>query len=299
MEQVLKKEKQIQAKPIMKWAGGKTQMLGDIMPKIPQKYGKYIEPFIGGGALFFALSPDKAIIADSNPELINMYRQVADNVEIVVSYLKKYKNTKEDFYEVRSLDWLKLKKEEAAARTIYLNKTCFNGLYRVNKKGQFNVPFGKYKAPNFCDAEALYTASDVLKKATITCGDYLSVLKEYAEPVDLDELLGDLTLKKLNEIFKEVMKRQVDKIDPVRSKFGKIEKEEVTVSDKFIYIHEYMHTHHKFSFRQLLEKQKSKMHIVVTFLAVLEMMKLGEIRVEQEETCGEIMIERVEEAYGN
>ena len=90
MEQVLKKEKQIQAKPIMKWAGGKTQMLGDIMPKIPQKYGKYIEPFIGGGALFFALSPDKAIIADSNPELINMYRQVADNVEAVISHLKKY-----------------------------------------------------------------------------------------------------------------------------------------------------------------------------------------------------------------
>ena len=99
MEQVLKKEKQIQAKPILKWAGGKTQMLGDIMPKIPQKYGKYIEPFVGGGALFFALSPDKAIIADSNPELINMYRQVADNVEVVISYLKKYKNTKEDFYE--------------------------------------------------------------------------------------------------------------------------------------------------------------------------------------------------------
>ena len=97
----LKKEKQIQAKPIMKWAGGKTQMLGDIMPKIPQKYGKYIEPFIGGGALFFALSPDKSIIADSNPELINMYRQVADNVEAVISHLKKYKNTKEDFYEVR------------------------------------------------------------------------------------------------------------------------------------------------------------------------------------------------------
>lgn len=93
-----------------------------------------------------------------------MYRQVADNVEAVISYLKKYKNTKEDFYEVRSLDWFKLKKEEAAARTIYLNKTCFNGLYRVNKKGQFNVPFGKYKAPNFCDEEALFAASDVLKK---------------------------------------------------------------------------------------------------------------------------------------
>ena len=184
MEQALKKEKHIQAKPIMKWAGGKTQKLSDIMPKIPKKYGKYIEPFIGGGALFFALNPDKAIIADRNPELINMYQQVADNVETVISYLKKYKNTKEDFYEVRSLDWLKLKKEEAAARMIYLNKTCFNGLYRVNKKGQFNVPFGKYKAPNFCDEEVLYAASDVLKKATIECGDYLSVLKKYAEPGD-------------------------------------------------------------------------------------------------------------------
>ena len=184
MEQALKKEKHIQAKPIMKWAGGKTQMLSDIMPKIPKKYGKYIEPFIGGGALFFALNPDKAIIADRNPELINMYQQVADNVETVISYLKKYKNTKEDFYEVRSLDWLKLKKEEAAARMIYLNKTCFNGLYRVNKKGQFNVPFGKYKAPNFCDEEVLYAASDVLKKATIECVDYLSVLKKYAEPGD-------------------------------------------------------------------------------------------------------------------
>ena len=129
---------------------------------------------------------------------------------------------------------------------------------------------------------------------------------EYVEPVDLDRLLGDLTLQKLNAIFKDVMKRQTDKIDPVRSRFGKIEKEEVTLSDKFTYIHSYMKDHKKFSFRQLLEKQHSKMHIVVTFLAVLEMMKLGEIRVQQEETCGDIMIEttgvlieRTEEADGN
>ena len=196
MEQVLKKEKQIQAKPIMKWAGGKTQMLGDIMPKIPQKYGKYIEPFIGGGALFFALSPDKSIIADSNPELINMYRQVADNVEAVISYLKKYKNTKEDFYEVRSLDWLKLKKEEAAARTIYLNKTCFNGLYRVNKKGQFNVPFGKYKAPNFCDEEALFAASDI------------GLILDYAQ--ELSIIQGErITLNILNEASKRFYKERL------------------------------------------------------------------------------------------
>ena len=173
MEQVLKKEKQIQAKPIMKWAGGKTQMLGDIMPKIPQKYGKYIEPFIGGGALFFALSPDKAIIADSNPELINMYRQVADNVEAVISYLKKYKNTKEDFYEVRSLDWFKLKKEEAAARTIYLNKTCFNGLYRVNSAGQFNSPYGRYNNPAIENRPAIRALAKYLSgNIKILCGDY-------------------------------------------------------------------------------------------------------------------------------
>ena len=114
-----------------------------------------------------------------------MYRQVADNVEAVISYLKKYKNTKEDFYEVRSLDWFKLKKEEAAARTIYLNKTCFNGLYRVNKKGQFNVPFGKYKAPNFCDEEALFAASDVLKKATINMWRlFVSIERIWQEPGD-------------------------------------------------------------------------------------------------------------------
>ena len=117
-------------------------------------------------------------------------------------------------------------------------------------------------------------------------------VKEYVEPVDLDKLLGDLTLQKLSAIFQEVMKRQTDKIDPVRSKFGKIEKEEVTLTDKFTYIHSYMKDHKRFSFRQLLEQQHTKMHIVVTFLAILEMMKLGEIRVEQEETCGDIMIER-------
>lgn len=127
----------IAAKPILKWAGGKTQMLGELLPKVPSSYGRYIEPFFGGGALFFALQPENAVIADSNPELINMYRQVADHVDGVISYLEKYQNTSEMFYSVRSLDWETLPKAEAAARTIYLNRTCYNGLYRVNKKGQF------------------------------------------------------------------------------------------------------------------------------------------------------------------
>ncbi|HJA66855.1 segregation/condensation protein A [Lachnoclostridium sp. An169] len=124
-------------------------------------------------------------------------------------------------------------------------------------------------------------------------------VQEYVEPVDLDLLLGDLTLAKLNRIFKDVMRRQTDKIDPVRSRFGKIEKEEVTLSDRFDHIHEYMKTHQRFSFRQLLEEQKSKMQIVVTFLAVLELIKVGEIHVEQEHICGEIMIERTGKTNGN
>ena len=121
-------------KPIMKWAGGKSQLLKELLPRIPDYSGKYIEPFFGGGALYLAFQPENAVIADSNPELINLYRQVADSVDKVIEKLKTYENTKEMFYEVRDLDWTTLPPEEAAARTIYLNKTCFNGLYRVNKK---------------------------------------------------------------------------------------------------------------------------------------------------------------------
>ena len=183
-EQAIKKAILVQAKPILKWAGGKTQMLGDLIPKVPTSYGRYIEPFFGGGAMFFALQPENAVVADSNPELINMYRQVADHVDDVINYLKEYENTSEMFYAVRSLEWTSLPKAEAAARTIFLNKTCFNGLYRVNKQGRFNVPFGKYKNPKICDEDGLRAASEVLKKAEILCGDYLLVLEHYAQPGD-------------------------------------------------------------------------------------------------------------------
>ena len=113
----------ISAKPILKWAGGKTQLLGELLPKVPASYGRYIEPFFGGGALFFALQPENAVIADSNPELINMYSQVANYVDDVIMHLEKYQNTNEMFYAVRGLDWEQLPKAEAAARTIYLNRT--------------------------------------------------------------------------------------------------------------------------------------------------------------------------------
>lgn len=183
-DNTVKQPSPIPTKPILKWAGGKTQMLNELLPKVPPTYGRYIEPFLGGGALFFALQPENAIIADSNPELINMYRQVAEHVDGVIKYLRNYENTSEMFYTVRALDWTQLPKLEAAARTIYLNKTCFNGLFRVNKKGQFNVPFGKYSNPKICDVDGLYAASKALKKADIICGDYFQVLEHYAQPGD-------------------------------------------------------------------------------------------------------------------
>lgn len=183
-EQAVRKVESIQAKPILKWAGGKTQMLGDLLPKVPNSYGQYIEPFFGGGAMFFALQPESAIIADSNPELINMYREIANHVDNVIRFLKQYENTSEMFYAVRSQEWTILPKAEAAARTIFLNRTCYNGLYRVNKQGQFNVPYGKYKNPKICDEAGLRVASETLKKANIIYGDYLLVLEHYAQPGD-------------------------------------------------------------------------------------------------------------------
>lgn len=174
----------LQAKPILKWVGGKAQMLDHLRSRVPTTYRRYIEPFIGGGALFFSIQAQKSIISDSNPELINVYQQVAKNVDEVIAQLMQYNNSEEMFYAVREQNWLQLSKTEAAARTIFLNKTCFNGLYRVNKKGQFNVPFGRYKNPKICDIQALYEASNVLNNAEIICGDYAFVLEYYAQPGD-------------------------------------------------------------------------------------------------------------------
>lgn len=171
-------------KPILKWAGGKTQLLDELVARVPDNCGKYIEPFFGGGALFFALCPDRALIADSNPEIISMYKQVASNLDAVIKCLRNYKNEEKAYYDVRDQEWKDLPEAEAAARTIYLNHTCYNGLYRVNKNGKFNTPFAGYKNPKICDEAALRAASKALRKATIVCGDYQEVLKEYAETGD-------------------------------------------------------------------------------------------------------------------
>lgn len=167
-------------RPVLKWAGGKTQLLERLLKKVPRQFNKYIEPFVGGGALFFYLHPQQSVIADINPELINLYISLRDNVQGVINALWLYRNEESVFYGVRKIDWHDLEPCQAAARTIYLNKTCFNGLYRVNKKGQFNVPFGKYKNPNILNAEQLNLASQSLRGAVIKQGDYLSILREFA-----------------------------------------------------------------------------------------------------------------------
>jgi DNA adenine methylase len=171
-------------RPLLKWAGGKTQLLPELLSKTPKKFGKYIEPFFGGGALFFALRPDGGVVADSNPELVNLYRSVAKSVDVIIERLRSCPNTEEAFYAMRAIDWTLMDPADAAARTIFLNRTCFNGLYRVNKNGGFNVPFGRYKNPKILDEHALRSASVLLSKSTIVQGDYKSVLAMHAAPGD-------------------------------------------------------------------------------------------------------------------
>lgn len=173
------------ARPILKWAGGKTQLLPELLARMPGSYGKFIEPFFGGGALFFACQPKAgAVLADINPELTNLYRTVASNPHEIISLLKEFKNTQDFFYEVRSWDRESLSNEMQAARTLYLNKTCFNGLYRVNKKGEFNTPYGKYKNPNILNENGILAASKVLQNVVFENLDYKVTLQKYAEPGD-------------------------------------------------------------------------------------------------------------------
>lgn len=202
-------------RPLLKWAGGKTQMLGDLLPKIPSKYGRFIEPFFGGGALFFSVQPAAGIIADSNPELVNLYRCVASDVEGVIDCLSIHQNDEAYFYAVRALDWTQLPPIEAAARTLFLNRTCFNGLYRVNKSGQFNVPFGRYKNPKIIDTSSLRAAAALLSRTTIVCGDYKTVLKDHAQAGDFIFLDPPYLPVSVHSDFKRYTKEQFYEEDHV------------------------------------------------------------------------------------
>ena len=170
--------------PFLKWVGGKRQLMPSIVEHLPEniKDYKYIEPFIGGGAVFFNLQPKNAIINDFNEELINVYQVIKDNLDELITDLKKHNNEAEYFYSIRSLDrngeFKKLTAVQRASRVIFLNKTCFNGLYRVNNAGEFNSPFGRYKNPNIVNEPTLKAVNKFLNNNNIEIksGDYSEIL---------------------------------------------------------------------------------------------------------------------------
>ncbi|MFK7780359.1 MAG: DNA adenine methylase [Candidatus Gracilibacteria bacterium] len=169
----------VKYKPFIKWVGGKRGLLSQLLEKFPKKFENYHEPFLGGGAVFFELysqgllQDKKVYLSDINSELINTYNVVKLNPNELIENLEIYKkqHSKEFYYKVRELDRKKdfqnLSEVERATRFIYLNKTCFNGLYRVNKKGQFNTPIGSYKNPNIADRDTIFSASEALQNAII------------------------------------------------------------------------------------------------------------------------------------
>jgi len=181
--------------PFVKWAGGKKQLLSQLYPLVPLKFDRYNEPFLGGGALFFHLTSDKsrqftANISDINSELINAYLAVRDNVEQLIKLLTQHeveynKASEEYYYNLRD-NYRPSDNIERAARFITLNRTCFNGLYRVNRNGSFNVPWGKYVNPTICDSDNLRNVSYILRNCNVTIKavDYKDILLQNAKEGD-------------------------------------------------------------------------------------------------------------------
>lgn len=169
-----------QARPFLKWAGGKTQLLKELGKRMPRSYQRYFEPFVGGGALYFSARPAAAHIGDINSDLINVYQVVRSDVERLIESLRQHRYEKEYYYALRDLDrtpdYTNYSRIERASRFIYLNKTCYNGLYRVNSKGQFNTPFGRYRQPTICDAENLRACAAALATTQLHCGEFSDIL---------------------------------------------------------------------------------------------------------------------------
>lgn len=180
------------ATPVIKYVGGKTRLLPELLARLPATYGRYYEPFCGGAALFFKLAPTRAVLGDMNPELMNLYRVLAHgDVETLIMFLRWHdeyhrKDPKGHYYLVRnewnsSTTWSDLQR---AAAFVYLNKTCFNGLWRVNADGGFNVPMGAYKNPTICNPDALRAAARALKHVELRQGHF--------EQTTRDAVAGDL-----------------------------------------------------------------------------------------------------------
>lgn len=164
--------------PFLKWAGGKRQLLEQFAAHFPpaRSYGTYHEPFTGGGAVFFHLLPARAVLSDINADLIECYQLLRDDVESVIAELGGCKSDSESYYRMRALEPTELPAARRVARMLYLNRTCYNGLYRVNRAGRFNVPFGRYANPVICNAGNLRAVSAALSGVTVRVQPFHAVL---------------------------------------------------------------------------------------------------------------------------
>ncbi|ERT04634.1 modification methylase DpnIIA [Lyngbya aestuarii BL J] len=217
-------------RPFLKWAGGKRQLLNVLKEHLPKKYKTYYEPFVGGGAFLFDLQPKNAVINDSNGELINCYRMIRDSVDELIEDLARHKNQEDYYYKMRELDrkrsFEKKTPVQRASRIIYLNKTCYNGLFRVNSRGQFNVPFGRYKNPNILDEAVLRAVSSYLNKnqveilnndfetavKTARKGDFIYFDPPY-DPVSDTASFTGYDINGFNRSEQERLKNTVDDLD--------------------------------------------------------------------------------------
>lgn len=178
-----------EAAPFVKWVGGKSRLLSQLRPLLPPgvEQMRHVEPFVGGGALFFSRRPRRALLTDINPSLVTTYSAIRDDVEAVIGALRRLasRHSKESYYQVRERynQGRRVSTSKRAAMFIYLNKTCFNGLHRVNRKGAFNVPVGAYKNPRILNADGLRTASEALQGADLRCASFDTLL-ENAKPGD-------------------------------------------------------------------------------------------------------------------
>jgi len=170
---IVESASEIKTIPLLKWPGGKRAILRGLLPLVPGSFHTYFEPFVGGGALFFAIDPSKAVLSDANPELINCYVQVRDQANEVIEHLNMLRNSEEDYYQMR--DSAPTSPIERAARLIYLVTLSFNGIYRLNLKGQFSVPYGYKTYLRPCDPGRIQAASAALARAEILCADFEGV----------------------------------------------------------------------------------------------------------------------------
>ena len=232
-------QKNLVLSPVLKWVGGKRQLLNDIIPMIPKNCSTYVEPFIGGGAVLFELQPKKAIINDFNSELINVYTVIRDYSEELIKELQFHKdnNTSEHFYAVREYDrkpefFSQMTPVQKAARVIYLNKTCYNGLYRGNSAGQFNSPYGKYKNPNIVNETVIRAMSKYFNENNIVIKneDFKEALKGLRRgafvyldppymPISSSSSFTGYTENGFNEDKQRELKELCDKLDKKGIKF--------------------------------------------------------------------------------